>query len=596
MEQPREELAELVRSSMSDPTGRCGHCGLPHEDGLRVCPTTGLRIDYDGPRPRGVRHDSLPRPVRPDAARWVGQVIDGKYELRGLLGQGGQSAVYEALHQGLERLVAIKLLHPGQATDPKAMARVRNEAQVVSAIRHPNICEIFDLGQTKEGSPYLVMERLVGETLADEIAREAPVGFLDLAPTLKQVLGALAFAHDQGVLHRDLKPENVFLERRRGQLQTKLLDFGISRWLDPSGESSADGLGTSDMIACTPYYMSPEQARGDSTIDQRVDLWAVGVILYEALTGRRPFVATNYNALLVRILTSQPRPVDRIEPETHPAVAELVHRALAKAREDRFQTASDFRRAISEVQEICLAEDSYAPTVVMRRRKRSATPAGRTTAAMWAGRIDDPDTCVDDELDRAHLVTLGRPKPVDPTTDPQAPHDNQVISNNYKLGVGVMKLPPPPRVEHVPPRAPASFARIHQMGELFPQGIPEAPLQPSPPARRAAAGQEHAHRLPPTPLAGPRPLFETEVAAPDRAKPPDGPVDPLISITPSGGVRIVQPGEAGTSMAEERGAVGPGVGASAPWEEETHTDVMVRPATEAEEGAPSEPHRPGPGQ
>ena len=150
----------------------------------------------------------------------------------------------------------------------------------------------------------------------------------------------------------------------------------------------------------TPYYMAPEQARGDSALDQRVDLWAIGVIFYEALTGRRPFVATNYNALLVRILTAQPKQVERLQPGIHPEVSRLVHKALAKAREDRFQTARELRRALSEVEEICLAEDPLAPTRVMLR-KPSATDAPFSTAepirVPWNDQIEDPDTFIDDE-------------------------------------------------------------------------------------------------------------------------------------------------------------------------------------------------------
>jgi serine/threonine protein kinase len=315
------------------------------------------------------------------------------------------SAVYEAKHLGLDRLVALKVLRASsQSKEREALGRLRHEAQVVSAIRHENICEIYDLGATEDGYPYLVMERLLGETLGARIARDAPLSFQEIAPLLQQVLSALSAAHGNGVLHRDLKPENVFVEQGRGKPTVKLLDFGISKWMARTGPEDSQKLGLSEAVMGTPYYMAPEQARGDSSLDQRVDLWAIGVILYEALTGRRPFVATNYNALLVKILTSQPRSVERLRPEIHPKVAELVHKALAKPREDRYQSARELQRALVQVAELCLADDPQIPTLVMDRRSAATeiqTSGGASLSARWSDQIEDPETCIDDEPTRA---------------------------------------------------------------------------------------------------------------------------------------------------------------------------------------------------
>jgi len=311
------------------------------------------------------------------------------------------SSVYEALHLGLKKIVALKVLHSSSAGDDEALSRLRHEAQVVSAIGHAGICEIYDLGHTQDGRPYLVMERLVGETLGSLIERRAPMDFVEVAPVLKQALAALAAAHGKGILHRDLKPENVFLEQRSGKVVVKLLDFGISKWMRRDPADSAR-LSLSDAVMGTPYYMAPEQARGDGVLDQRVDLWAAGVVLYEALSGRRPFVATNYNALLVKILTSQPRAIERFVPATHPEVGRLVTKALAKLREDRFQTAREFRYAVTEAEEACVSEDSHAPTRVMRPRLDSRAALGEICAGpQWEGLIEDPATCVDDELTKA---------------------------------------------------------------------------------------------------------------------------------------------------------------------------------------------------
>jgi hypothetical protein len=254
-------------------------------------------------------------------------------------------AVYEAEHLAIGRLVAVKVLHPRHAAKPDASTRLHHEARVAGTIGHPNICEIYDIGRLDDGSPYLVMERLHGESLAERIQREGWVRHGDLAEIMVQVLSALVVAHEKGIVHRDLKPDNIFLSQRVGMPPiAKLLDFGISK--ADHIEDTAVGLTKTGMVMGTPYYMAPEQARGDRTLDHRVDLWAVGVVLYEALSGRRPFVARNYNALLVQILTSKHRPLKEVKPEVPAGLCEIVDRALAKMREDRFQTARDFQEQL----------------------------------------------------------------------------------------------------------------------------------------------------------------------------------------------------------------------------------------------------------
>jgi serine/threonine protein kinase len=391
---------------VSDRFIRCAHCGLPHADRVQVCPLTGLRIE----RPTAAHTRPRPRAAGEAAEQILGSVIDGKYRITSLIGQGGMSAIYEAQHVGLDRVVAIKVLHPSLADDPEAIARLNNEAQVVSSIGHPNICQVFDLGRTAAGSPYLVMERLVGESLAERIHTYGPLTMGALGPILLQILAALDAAHRKGIIHRDLKPENVFLIDRRGEGRTvaKLLDFGISKSM--GYEFADERLTHTGMVMGTPYYMAPEQARGDSGLDQRVDLWAVGVIMYEALTGRRPFVATNYNALLVKILTSRPRAVEKVNPAVLPSVAAVVDKALSKLREDRYQNAAEFADAIKELLRQHAAEDEHAPTVFLRRKPRAhglapARAGERSRAGVRSWEIEDPDTFIDDDV----------PEPLEPT-------------------------------------------------------------------------------------------------------------------------------------------------------------------------------------
>lgn len=275
----------------------------------------------------------------------VGKVLDGRYRVIARIGEGATSAVFEAEHVRLGRRVAVKVLHPVHAQRREAALRLEHEARIVGSIGHPSICAIHDVGWLEDGSPYLVMERLYGETLAARLRREGVLDWLVAVEIATQVLSALGRAHEMGVVHRDLKPENVFLgEERSGLPVVKLLDFGVSKMARGDMELTQAG-----MVVGTPYYMAPEQARGQRDLDHRVDLWATGVVLYEALTGRRPFVARNYNALLVQILTSKQRPIGEVRTGVPAALVQAVDRALSKMREDRFQSAQEMRAALNAV-------------------------------------------------------------------------------------------------------------------------------------------------------------------------------------------------------------------------------------------------------
>jgi serine/threonine-protein kinase len=239
----------------------------------------------------------------------------------------------------------VKVLHPKHAQDRQAVSRLRHEARVAGTLGHPNICAIYDMGRLDDGSPYLVLERLQGETLAQRLQRVGRLDPADMIDVMLQVLSALAAAHQRGVVHRDLKPDNVFLSHREGMRPIpKLLDFGISR-AENIEDTMADPTG-SLLAAGTPYYMAPEQARGDRNFDARVDLWAAGVVLYEGLTGQRPFQARNYNALLVEILSMAHRSLRDLDPALSLGLARVVDRALAKDAEQRFLSAMEFQNAL----------------------------------------------------------------------------------------------------------------------------------------------------------------------------------------------------------------------------------------------------------
>lgn len=213
----------------------------------------------------------------------IGRTLSGRYEIREVLGQGGMGTVYEGTHVGLGRPVAIKVLSPSQTRKRVAVKRFQQEARAAGAIGHPNICEIYDLGQLDDGRPYLVMERLVGRTFAERILRERGLPYDDVLSITAQVLSGLVAAHDKGIVHRDIKPENVFLAERIGAPPiVKILDFGVSKILASESEGGDEQLSLTrtGMVMGTPYYMSPEQARGERNLDGRVDVYACGVMMY----------------------------------------------------------------------------------------------------------------------------------------------------------------------------------------------------------------------------------------------------------------------------------------------------------------------------
>jgi eukaryotic-like serine/threonine-protein kinase len=281
-------------------------------------------------------------------------MIGGAYRVRALLGEGGMGAVYEAENVALGRTVALKILHPEQARQKDALKRFHREARSASSIGHPNICAVYDLGTLDDGTPYLVMERLVGETLANRIQDGGGLPFEDVIEIVTQVLSGLAAAHEKGIVHRDIKPENVFVATLGGTpFLVKLLDFGLSKLIDPlRGENEENlDLTRTGVVMGTPFYMSPEQAQGDRNLDARVDLYACGVVLYEAITGRRPFTAPNYNALIVQILSGNPRPARELRPALPQGFDEVLDRALARSRADRFQTAEEFQRVLESLRD-----------------------------------------------------------------------------------------------------------------------------------------------------------------------------------------------------------------------------------------------------
>ncbi len=262
----------------------------------------------------------------------VGTVIAERYQLERLLGQGGMASVWEAKHLMTRRLVAMKFLHA--ALDARADMRRRflREAQAAAAVDHPNVVTVHDVFQLDDGMFVLVMARLEGETFAARLVREAPLSLEEAVAVLLPVVSAVGSAHARGIIHRDLKPENVFLSRESGSTVVRVLDFGIAKLTQQ--EESGD-LTTTGTVLGTPCYMAPEQAYAEKNIDHRADIWSLGAMLYEALTGMRPIEGDTLGQIVKFMLTQAITPLYAVAPDVPNEITTLVMRMLRVAPEGR---------------------------------------------------------------------------------------------------------------------------------------------------------------------------------------------------------------------------------------------------------------------
>ncbi|HEY4184222.1 MAG TPA: serine/threonine-protein kinase [Polyangia bacterium] len=280
----------------------------------------------------------------------IGQTVNN-YRLMSLLGEGGMGAVYLAEHPYMGRKAAVKVLRREFAEDAAIVERFMNEARAANAIRHSNIIDIIDVGRLPSGVPYLMMEYLDGESLAQRLARLKDLSLADAVDIGRQVASALAAAHDKGIVHRDLKPDNIFLVRDESQPRherVKVLDFGIAKLRgDLSGSSAKTQAGA---LMGTPPYMSPEQCRGfTDEIDQRTDVYALGIILYEMLCGAPPFVSQGWGEIVLMHLTREPEPPRARNASIPGGMEAIILKALAKSAQDRFASMNELEAALRTV-------------------------------------------------------------------------------------------------------------------------------------------------------------------------------------------------------------------------------------------------------
>ena len=282
-----------------------------------------------------------------------GKVVAGKYRLNQLLGSGGMAEVWSATNTFTERQLAIKFMNREVGKSPEAAARFLKEAKVSARVNHPNVIEIHDVGQTDQGQLFLVMELLTGFPLEVGLRRQnPPMTIYEFMIVMVEVGDALAAAHKSGIVHRDLKPTNIFLHKpQTASPMPKLLDFGVSKFLEDDQNHALTIAGT---VLGSPLYMSPEQARGESHLDGRTDVFAFGAILFEALCGYRAYEAKNFNALIVKIATTKPKSIDECAPHVPESLRAIVRGCLEVDLKKRLQTfeeiTSRVRKTLPELE------------------------------------------------------------------------------------------------------------------------------------------------------------------------------------------------------------------------------------------------------
>ncbi len=278
-----------------------------------------------------------------------GRILDGRYEVIRLLGKGGMGAVYEGRAVATGRRVAVKVITADVVKSPNLVARFEVEARAAGTIESQHIAQIIDSGRDGEnGPPYLVMEYLAGEDLYQALRRLGPLPVGLVLRIMAQVCLGIDKAHRARIIHRDIKPANIYLNERDGdEILVKLLDFGVAKITIEEGQNIADVLTRTGSILGSPLYMSPEQAKGDKTIDHRSDIWALGVVMYEMLVGRTPFHHIEaFGGLVIAICSEAPTPVTTAAPWVPEEVSAIVHKALALKADDRFQSAHEMYKAI----------------------------------------------------------------------------------------------------------------------------------------------------------------------------------------------------------------------------------------------------------
>ncbi len=354
--------------------------------------------------PRRKKDDDIP----------PGTLLGGHYRVVRRLGGGAIGHVYEAINTWTTRRVALKLLRAELVDDPDIAKRFLIEAQAATRVAHPHIVDILDMGKDPASSHlYIVQEFLEGRDLHEHLKQRGRLTVLEAQQVLIPVMQAVAAAHEKGVLHRDLKPENVFLvQSPDGHTVPKVIDFGLAR----TEATAGNRMTRTGAVMGTPYYMSPEQARGESTLDARADVWSLGVMWYEIIAGELPFAGDNLHAVLHAIFMSNPRRLDERVPEVPREIADAIHRAFSRDLTVRYATVNDFLDAL-----LMVLPDEPIPTSALR----SSRPGRPSSASMQPTAVASPSLLPSGSPSIA-IPSLASPPPLDsgtPTLPPAPPQE-----------------------------------------------------------------------------------------------------------------------------------------------------------------------------
>ena len=460
-----------------------------------------------------------------------GEILARKYRVERVLGQGGMGVVVAARHVELDELVALKFLLPDALSEPEAVARFLKEARASVRIKSEHVARVHDVGQLESGAPYIVMEYLEGSDLAAVLRKRSVLAVEDVVDYVLQACEAIANAHSVGVIHRDLKPSNLMLVvRSDGSECIKVLDFGISKVASAGGRESSMSMTRTAASLGSPLYMSPEQMMSARDVDGRTDIWALGTIVYELLTGKPPFMAETLPALGVLIATTEPTSMRALRPDVPPGVEAVATRCLQKNRDQRFANVAELAQALapfaperSLVSVERAARILHVPGAPPSRFER--TPPGPTPTPVAAGPAADPLPEVT-SLPWRHTATASNFGHTAPRTGSRR---KLITAAGVLLVIAIGSVAallaftreaPPPRAAAMPPTSagppppPVNLPEVPQVPAppvalATPPPVDSVPPQVTPPARHA-----------PRPTAAPRVSAQ---AAPGHPPPPASP-------------------------------------------------------------------------
>jgi eukaryotic-like serine/threonine-protein kinase len=420
-----------------------------------------------------------------------GEILLGKYRVERVLGMGGMGVVVAATHVSLEERVAIKFLLPDALLNPDTVARFLREARAAVRIKSEHVARVTDVGTLENGAPYMIMEYLDGSDLAGHSQRRGPLPIEDAVEYVLQACEAIAEAHALGIVHRDLKPANLFVAKRAdGTPSVKVLDFGISKITGVGSSSGADlGMTKTTTIMGSPLYMSPEQMASTRDVDARTDIWALGAILYELLTGTVPFQADTITQLCAMILQQPPPPLRNLRPDAPEGLQEIIRRCLAKDRDQRYQNVAEFASALAP----------YAP----RRARISIERVGRVIDSAGLG------------SSRPHLEDMVPPSSEARTAGTGAAWSGTVTKRSHGAVIAIVAAV-------MLGLGGAAAAAVMLLRSPKVEAEPAAPPSPAAPAAPAVAQEiATAAAAATTPLVAPSPAPNTAPAAvPDASSKP----------------------------------------------------------------------------